>query len=329
MKPKIGITIGDPAGIGPEITAKTLSEREVFNICTPIIIGNEKLIRNELKILKIEPSEDNFSFYDIEDQDTRLFVKGSICPISAKASYNYILKAAKLAKEKKIDAIVTCPITKASLKKAEIPYIDHTEIFKSLFKENPITFLATNDLRTTFVMRHLSLMDSILKLTEEKIFATIIETHNALQKYYKIKSPKIIVTGVNPHNGDFGLLGNEEETLVSPAVKRALSEGLNIVGPIAADSAFPKAIEEKADGVVSMFHDQGHIAIKTNNWKKSIGITLGLPIIRTSVDHGSALDIAGRGIAYNDSLIAAIKEAVKLVNIKSLKQPYEDQKKCM
>jgi len=315
-KPTIGITLGDPSGIGPEITAKALAQNTLFKLCHPVIIGNKKLLDNEFLVLKIKPSSNDYSFIEIENIDLTKFRPGSVCEFSARASYEYILKAIELARTNSIDGIVTNPITKAALKKASIPYIDHTEIFKHQFNKQPITFLATENLKTTFVMRHLSLKDSILKLTQEKIFTTILDTWNALKDGYKIKNPTIIVTGVNPHNGDSGLLGEEELKIVQPAIRKALQEGVNVIGPIAADSAFPKALNGEADVVVSMFHDQGHIAIKTNDWKKSIGITLGLPVIRTSVDHGSALDIATKGIAYNDSLLSAVKEAVKLVKIK-------------
>jgi len=313
-KPAVGITTGDPAGIGPEVVLKALEMEDIADICTPQAIGSKSILEKTARELKLT-SIDKFKIHDIELPENVEIKPGKTSKYAGLASYNYVLKSIEMLKRGEIEAIVTGPVTKASLFKASVPFLDHTEIFDDNFNGRAVTLLATQDLMVSHVMRHVSLANAIRGLTEDKIFSTIVETCNALNKTFDIKFPRIIVAGLNPHNGDKGLMGDEEKTIITPAIERAKAEGIQVRGPVAADSAFPIAIEGGAVVVVAMFHDQGHIAVKSHNWKKSHGITAGLDLIRTSVDHGSALDIAGRGIAYEDSLVEAIKAAVKLCKI--------------
>ena len=220
-----------------------------------------------------------------------------------------MIKAISLADNGMLDAITTGPLTKASLKLANVPYIDHTEILSAYSKGDPVTMLATRKLRVAHVMRHLSLAESIKKLSSERILKTIIETAEGIKKTLGVKNPKLIVAGLNPHNGDGGIMGDEEKLIILPAIIQAQNKGYDVIGPVAADSAFPQALLGFADAVVALYHDQGHIAVKANDWRRSFTITVGLNIIRTSPNHGSALDIAGKNIADENSILEALYQA--------------------
>jgi 4-hydroxythreonine-4-phosphate dehydrogenase len=314
IKPRIGITIGDPAGIGPEIALKVLSHPTILEACSPSLIGSLSILNRENpEILKIL-DDSRVKLIDVKVSNPSQITPGIISKEAGQASFEYMLKAISLAKASEIDAIVTAPITKASLKMANIPYLDHTEILDKEFNNQSVTLLATPELRVSHVMRHMSLKDSVTGLTEQLVFNTITQTNEVMNEIITDRPPKILVAGLNPHNSDNGLMGNEEETIIKPAIKKAKEKGVDVSGPIAADSVFPKAILGECDVVVAMYHDQGHIAIKTNNWRKSIGLTLGSGVLRTSADHGSALDIAGKNIAHEDSLLEALQVAIQILN---------------
>ena len=315
VKPAIGITIGDPAGIGPEIVLRYLQNREVYDICRPIVIGSYSVLVREAKNLEIGStietivgsteflSPDRISVVNVPIDGVDTTPIGCASEKAGQASYAYVIKAIKLAKAKAIDAIVTAPLTKESLKLAEVGFLDHTEILDAHFDGNPVSLLATRQLKVAHVMRHLSLANSISGLTERKIYNTIRDTSLGLAIAYKLKKVRLIVAGLNPHNGDAGLMGDEEARIIAPAIERARDDGFSVQGPIAADSAFPKAILGEADAVIAMYHDQGHIAIKVNDWRRSYTITVGLEILRTSANHGSALDIAGKQMADETSAL--------------------------
>lgn len=327
-RPTIGITIGDPAGIGPEIVLKCLQYRDIYEICNPIVIASISVISEEAKRLNIrsrilpveswpEPiGPERIYVVDVPVDGINTIQVGKVCEKAGVASYTYVLKAIELAQEKKIAAIATAPLTKESLKQAKIKCIDHTQIFSEHVRGNAVTLLATQQLRVAHVMRHLSLANSVAQLTEERVLKTIVDTAQGLAETYNLDPVKLIVAGLNPHNGDWGLMGNEEKQIILPAIKRARAAGLCVWGPIAADSAFPKAIHGEANAVIAMYHDQGHIAIKVNDWRKSYTVTVGLEIIRTSVNHGSALDIAGKGIADETSMFESICAAKNIVVLK-------------
>lgn len=343
MIPKIGITIGDPAGIGPEIIVKLLKAENVDEICAPIVIGSELPIKDitnilgyDLIVYKIkDPSEYRrekgvINLIDLKNIKDKKIKYAQIVPEYGKAAGEYIAKGIELAFNKKIDALVTCPIHKESFKLGGYGqrYAGHTEMLADMTKAKKYSMmLAHGNLRVVHVSTHVSLKEALKLVKKRRILDVIRIAHNACLSL-GIKYPKIGVTGLNPHSGEGGLFGMEEIEEIIPAIISAKKEGMNVEGPVPPDSAFAKSLGGIFDIVVTMYHDQGHIPIKTvgfhwdsssNSWGKMSGvnITLGLPIIRTSVDHGTAFGKAGKGKADYTSLFEAIKYAIKMAFYKN------------
>ena len=324
MKPIVGITMGDPAGIGPEIIAKALSQRVIFDICRPIVIGSLKVLQDEFKIynadMEIKAFDDNFQaghnegiigIVDIDNIDIARLEKGKISGVCGKAAYEYVEKAARLALEGKIHAIATAPVNKEALKQGGIPYIGHTEMLEGLTGvKNPLTMFQVEALRIFFLTRHVSLKKACDLVTEERVYQLIKRSSDALNRI-GVENPNLAVAGLNPHGGEHGLFGNEELEEIEPAVSRAVGEGYRIVGPIPADSVFHFGLMGKYDAVLSLYHDQGHIAAKMVDFEKTVSITNNMPFLRTSVDHGTAFDIAGKGVASETSMFEAIRLAAE------------------
>jgi len=310
-KPLIAITMGDPCGIGPEIIIKALSHEEIHDICVPLVCGDMK------RMLKLA-ERSNFYGYP-KHYKTEFFSNvncdpchiGIICPEGGKAAYKCIKKATELALSGTVDAVVTAPINKEALRAAKVPYIGHTEIFAALTEtDDPLTMFETLGLRVFFLTRHVSLAKACKMVTRERILDYIIRCTAAL-KNIGINSGTLAVAGLNPHCGEHGLFGNEEQEEILPAVEQARKMGYDVVGPISADSVFHLAKTGRYSAVLSLYHDQGHIATKTLDFERTIAITHGLPFLRTSVDHGTAFDIAGKNIASETSMVEAIKLAAK------------------
>lgn len=288
-KPRIGITVGDPAGIGPEIVAKTVADQGILDQCEPIVFG-------ELDPDKIRASG---------------IRSGEVSAEGGKAAYDAIESAVRAFEAGRIDAIATAPLNKESLRAAGVPYIGHTEILAGLTgSDDPLTMFETLSLRSFFLSRHVSLREACDLVTEERVYRYLIRCSRAMSQSLGIANPLIAVAGLNPHCGEHGLFGREEEC-IPPAIERAAQDGIRAVGPIGADSVFHLAKIGKFDAVLSLYHDQGHIACKTLDFERTISLTLGLPFLRTSVDHGTAFDIAGKGIASAVSMIEAVKVAVR------------------
>lgn len=319
-KPIIGITMGDPSGVGPEIVVKALNNKEIYELCNPVVIGDNKVIMNTLDICNI-----NLIINKIQDPNQGVYLHGTIDLIdltnveidkleigkvqamSGKAAFEYIKEAAALAMDRKLDAIATAPINKESLKAAEVPYIGHTEILEVLTNtKNPLTMFQVRNLRVFFLTRHVSLKKACELVTKESVYEFIQRCVDALD-VLGVTNPKLAVAGLNPHSGEHGLFGNEEVDEIEPAVKKARNQGINVYGPVPADSVFYAALNGKYDAVLSLYHDQGHIATKMVDFERTISITNNLPFLRTSVDHGTAFDIAGTGIVSETSMVEAIK----------------------
>ncbi|MDR1747558.1 MAG: 4-hydroxythreonine-4-phosphate dehydrogenase PdxA [Spirochaetaceae bacterium] len=284
-KPRIGITTGDSAGIGPEIAVAAASSPEVLAVCKPVLFG----------ITEPVP------------------YMGQVTAQGGRAAYEAIEKAAAAVRSGNIDAIATGPLNKESLKAAGVPYIGHTEILAGLTgTEEPLTMFETTGLRSFFLSRHVSLRQACDMVTEERVYRYLRRCDAALRNDLGIQNPSIAVAGLNPHCGEHGLFGTEEQ-YIYPAIEKARAEGINAFGPIGADSVFHQALTGRYTAVLSLYHDQGHIACKTLNFHRTISITLGLPFLRTSVDHGTAFDIAGRGIADPTSMIEAVKVAASYI----------------
>lgn len=323
-KPLIGIPLGDPAGVGPEIVVKSLNNNEIYELSRPLVVGDKKTIEQAMKFCSIklniniieDPEEGKYEkgtidLIDLKNVDIEKLQIGKVQAIGGKAAFDYIKKVTELAINKKVDAIATTPINKESLKAAKMPYIGHTEILEDLTDtKNPLTMFQVYDLRVFFLTRHVSLKKACELVKEESVFEFIERCHAALN-VLGVKNPRIAVAGLNPHSGEHGLFGNEEVDEIEPAVKKAGEKGINVVGPIPADSVFYFGLKGKYDAVLSLYHDQGHIATKMVDFERTISITNNMPFLRTSVDHGTAFDIAGTGKASELSMVEAIKLAAE------------------
>jgi len=339
MKPIIGITMGDAAGIGPEIIAKALSLKEIYDVCRPVVIGDADAMREGIKVarvqLKINPikelSDARFEHGTIDVLDLgniRIndLEMGKPQAMTGKASVEYVEKAVDLALKGEIHAITTAPISKEAINMAGYNYAGHTELLAHLTgTKDYAMMLIAGSLRVIHVTTHVPFSEVSRLIKKGKVYRTIKLAHEIMQRL-GIQNPRIAVAGLNPHCGEDGLFGREEIDEIVPAVESARREGLKVAGPIPGDTVFVRAKGGEFDIVVAMYHDQGHIPIKMLGleWDEAKGrwisvggvnITVGLPIIRTSVDHGTAYGKAGRkeGTANPQSLIEAIKMAAKLV----------------
>lgn len=323
-KPKIAIPLGDPAGIGPEIVVKALQNETVKDVASCIVIGTRAIVQKAVDLCNLnkpvisiksyqEWNPDNSGIHVLETGalSPGEYQTGQISSLCGHASFEYIKGAASLALDGKVKAIATPPINKESLKAANIPYIGHTEIFADLTNTpNPLTMFEVENLRVFFLTRHLSLLDACKSITTDLIINMTINCINELKRI-GVADGTFAIAGLNPHCGEHGLFGTEEEMYIRPAVKQLQELGYAVEGPISADSVFAQALRGRYNAVLSLYHDQGHIATKTYHFEKTISITLGMPILRTSVDHGTGFDIAGKGIASDVSMIEAILKAVK------------------
>ncbi|PTX64680.1 4-hydroxythreonine-4-phosphate dehydrogenase [Melghirimyces profundicolus] len=323
-RPIIAISMGDPAGIGPEITVKALDKKEIYEICRPLVVGNREVLKQamdfsgvQLEIRKVEhPDEGDYQYGTIDlvhmdNVKTDELKLGEIQPMAGKAAYDYFMKAGRWAHEGIVDAVATTPINKESLQAAKVPFIDHTAMLAHISGvKDPLTMFEVHDLRIFFLTRHLSLKEAIGIITVERVHDYLKRCDEALKKL-GLSRRKLAVAALNPHAGEQGLFGNEEMEILAPGIEKARGEGLDVVGPVPADSVFHQALHGKYDAVLSLYHDQGHIAAKMADFERTVSITNGLPFLRTSVDHGTALDIAGKGIASSVSMEECIKAAAK------------------
>ena len=323
-KPLIAVPIGDPAGVGPEIVAKSVASGDVFEAADCVIVGDKTIIENAIKIVGedltvhviSEPEEGDYrkgilNLIDLGNVDMAKFEFGKVNGMCGKAAYEYIAKCIELANEGKVDAVATTPINKESLRAGGINYIGHTEIFGALTEtEDPLTMFETNGMRVFFLTRHVSLREMLDMITKDRIIDYVKRCMKALEKL-GVTDGTMAIAGLNPHSGEHGLFGWEEVNEIMPAIEELQAEGYKVVGPIGADSVFHQAAQGRYNSVLSLYHDQGHIATKTLDFEKTIAITNGMPILRTSVDHGTAFDIAGKGIVSAVSMIEAILLAAK------------------
>ncbi|MBC8526997.1 MAG: 4-hydroxythreonine-4-phosphate dehydrogenase PdxA [Candidatus Cloacimonetes bacterium] len=313
---KIGITIGDPTGIGPEITLKVINSYSVTN--TIIVYGSFPIgskINNLIKISDINEIH-NFikgnlfwipTFQDYE------FNPGKPSKLSGLSAYNAIKKAGKDALKKNIDAIVTGPLSKHSIQLTYPEFIGHTEFFaKQSLRENFVMSFFSEKINVALLTTHLALKDVSKNLNKNKIINQIRLINNSLKKFFHIKKPKLAILGLNPHSGEEGIFGDEEQKIFIPVIKQLNEESVFIDGPFPADTFF-SGNYQKYDMIISAYHDQGLIPFKMLSFDKGVNVTLGLPYIRTSVDHGTAFDIAGKNIASEKSMLAALNLAEKMI----------------
>jgi 4-hydroxythreonine-4-phosphate dehydrogenase len=343
FKPLIAITMGDPAGIGPEVAVKVLNLAEIHKACRPLVIGQitvikqaAEMIGSNLKIRKILSANQGIyqtgivNVLEAGRPPADMYSMGIVSAAAGQAAFASVKVAIDLAKNDKIAAVVTGPIHKESLNLAGHLFSGHTEIFAHFTGTKKYAMLLVHgNLRVIHVSTHVSLRQACDLVKKERII-DVINFINEACGQFGISSPRIGVAGLNPHAGDGGLFGDEEKNEIEPAVKTAKRAGIDVEGPVPADTLFPKARGGKYDGCVAMYHDQGHIPFKYDGFvwdersgaMKSAGgvnITLGLPLIRTSVDHGTAFDIAGKGIASPEALKLAINYAILMIKNRAKK----------
>ncbi len=337
-RPLLGITMGDPGGIGPEICAKALAQPELYTLCCPLIIGDASVIEDAVKFSRLD-----LAVHGCEQPAEGLYIPGTIDVLDlknfpldrlrhkqvtaeqGKASFECVVKAIELAMEGRIDATVTAPINKAAINGAGYHYAGHTEMYAKFTGTRDYSMmLIDGNFRVAHVSTHVSLRQACDLATKERVGKVIKLAYQSLLRL-GIASPRIAVAGLNPHCGEGGLFGDEDEAEIGPAVAEARNGGIDVEGPLPADTVFSKMIGGMYDLVVAMYHDQGHISAKlvgfryddkTGTWSSMAGVnvTLGLPIIRTSVDHGTAFGKAGEGRANPQSMIDAILLAARLAS---------------
>ena len=323
----IGITMGDAAGVGPEIIVKALADRSIYEVCDPVVIGDRTVLDEMVGIVKsdvrIRPirslGEARFEPGLIDCLDLGLLSRGvTFGELSAEAgdaAYRYLAHAIELALAGSIDAICTAPLNKLALRLAGHDYPGHTEILAELSGTRDFAMMFVSPrLKVLLVTIHVGLIEAIRAIDPARVYRTIAFAQGALERM-GCDHPRIAVCGINPHAGEDGLFGDrEEEEKIVSAIDRAVAEGLEVTGPYPADTIFYRAVRGEFDVVVAMYHDQGLIPVKTLGIDSAVNITLGLPFIRTSVDHGTAFDIAGKGVADETNMRTAILQAATMVN---------------
>lgn len=319
----IAVPMGDAAGIGPEIIVKALNSEKLRN-ARVIVIGDRKIMERACGICNVtmplhiieDASQAAFgqgmiNLIDLDNIDIEDFRYGEVSGMCGKAAYAYIAEAIRLTMAGAFDAVATPPINKESLRAGGVNFIGHTEIFGSLTgTEDPLTMFEVYGMRVFFLTRHVSLREACDLVTKDRIIDYVKRCLDALRQL-GAEDGTMAIAALNPHCGEHGLFGNEEVREVMPAIEQLQAEGYPVVGPIGADSVFSQALHGKFSSVLSLYHDQGHIACKTVDFERTISITNGMPILRVSVDHGTAFDIAGKGIASEISMVEAIQVAEK------------------
>ena len=328
-KPKIAITMGDPSGVGPELCLKLLEDEETLKFCQPVIFGSAvtlELAANELNLnspknilnyeswKSSETIDPKLQLIDIKNMNSKELMKGQVSMKSGQASLEYLEKAIDATVSKKFDALTTCPINKASINMAGCKYPGHTEILAEKTGAHEYCMMQySKEVTASFVTCHIGLKEACSLISQGRILTVIKLTAKAIRSINDSKPDSIVVCGLNPHSGESGLFGEgEEEKVILPAIENALLMGYNVSGPIVPDTAFIPEKRKTTGAYICMYHDQGHIPLKALAFDKAVNVTLGLPIIRTSVDHGTAFDISWKGTANVSSLLQATNLAAKL-----------------
>ncbi|HWI51819.1 MAG TPA: 4-hydroxythreonine-4-phosphate dehydrogenase PdxA [Symbiobacteriaceae bacterium] len=323
-RPLIAITLGDPASIGPEITVKSLANAEIYALCRPLLIGDARVVQRAMNTTGVKlaintvtsPAEGKYELgaidlIDLNNVDISTLEWGKIQAQAGQASFEYIVRSIELAQAGQVDAVATAPINKEAIKAAKINFIGHTEIFGEMTNSHdPLTMFQTKGLRIFFMTRHVSLAKACTQITKERTLDYLRRANEAMERL-GITNPKLVVSGLNPHSGEHGLFGDEEVRELEPAIAAARAEGMDVYGPSPADSVFWHAAQGRFDAVLSLYHDQGHIAAKMYDFHRTVSVTNGLPFLRSSVDHGTGFDIAGKGVASSVSMEEAIKVAAQ------------------
>jgi len=337
-KPIIGITMGDPAGVGPEIVVKALTDRAVYERCRPVVIGDAKVIQSYItsRALDVEVRaikdvrhasfrQGMIDVFDLDNVEMSALKPGEVSAMAGNAAFEAVTTAIALALEKKIDATVTGPIHKKAIHDAGHHFSGHTEIYAHYTGvDHYAMLLVEGNFRVTHISTHVSLRKAC-DLVKKRRILDVIKLLDGGLRQMGIYGGKIGIAGLNPHASDSGLFGDEEEKEIIPAIRQAIAQGFHVEGPVAPDTMFTKAVTGYYDGCIAMYHDQGHIPFKLAGFRwdnetgkmesvKGVNITLGLPIIRTSVDHGTAFDIVGKDLASPDAMLLAIDYAIRFAS---------------
>jgi len=324
QKPRIGITLGDLNGIGPEVAIKALADNRLLNLVTPVIYGSAKIISHYRKLLNIE----DFNYTQVRNKgqfapksvnvvncvdDSVEIIPGKASKVNGRASLTMLTQACEELKEGFLDALVTAPIDKLSIHSDEFPFKGHTQFLTEYFgASESLMFMVSETLRVGLVTEHIALKDVASSITKERIETKLKIMEKSLKKDFGITKPRIAILGLNPHAGDGGLIGSEEEEILKPLVSEYKNKGKLISGPFPADGFFTVGNYSKYDGILAMYHDQGLVAFKTLAFENGVNFTAGLPIIRTSPDHGTAYSIAGKNQANESSMREAIYQALAI-----------------
>lgn len=303
----IALTMGDPAGIGPEIAVKAAANQELRSMADIILYGSRDIINEAAKRFAPDAELNIKETGDLRFSDVPIAKADAACGLAA---HNAVIIATRDALAGEVDAIVTAPMNKASVNSAGIPFTGHTELIAELCKCDSFAMMqSAEDLRVAFVTTHIPLSAVADTITEERIIEVAHLLKNAVRAE-GIKHPKLAAAAINPHAGENGYMGTQDEEVVKPALEKLRSSGMSIDGPFPPDTLFIESTRSRYDGILSMYHDQGHIPFKMLAFDRGVNSTLGLPIIRTSVDHGTAFEIAWQGVADTGSLFAAMKLAI-------------------
>jgi len=324
-RPLIALTIGDPAGVGPEIAARALAESSTHELMRPLLVGDAEVMGQVVSgaelDLDVRPiaAADELSgepgvveVLDLDNVDDVTF--GAVDPQCGRAAVAYIERACELARDGDVDGIVTGPISKEAIKAGGSTFPGHTEMLADLLgvpEDDVVTMFALEQMRIFFLTRHHPLTAAIAQVTTERVHSGLVRVNELLGEL-GVDSPRIALAALNPHAGENGILGSEEGDILEPAVELARADGVDVTGPVPADSVFWQARQGHYDGVISLYHDQGHVAAKTVSFFGVVSVTLGLPVVRTAAEHGTAFDIAGRWIADPGGQLEAMRVAAEL-----------------
>jgi 4-phospho-D-threonate 3-dehydrogenase / 4-phospho-D-erythronate 3-dehydrogenase len=330
VRPVLAITMGDPSGIGPEVVLKALAHTDVFARCRPLVVGDRRILERAAGCLGPIPQFDivadpahgayrpgRMTLLDLENAAPDRIPVGVETAAAGAAAVDYVFRACDLAMEGEVDAVVTAPLNKAAMHLAGYEYAGHTELLTERTGAERVSMLLIGpNLRIVHVSTHVALAEAIERVTPQRVEDVIQIAHDACRAL-GIARPRIAVAGLNPHASEGGIFGNEETERIEPAIQAARARGLDVSDPQPPDTVFLRATRGAYDVVVAQYHDQGHIPMKLLAFDSGVNVSYGLPIIRTSVDHGTAFDIAGKGIAEESSLLAAIDVALQMVHARN------------
>lgn len=333
FRPLLAVTLGDPAGVGPEIVLKALAHPAIHERCRALVIGDARILQRAAGIVdasaRTRPLEvvgqladaqfdpDRVTVLDVANAPPEACPIGQVSAVSGRASVEYVYTACDLALQRDVDAIVTSPINKAAMNLGGYSYAGHTELLAERTRAGKVSMLLVGpSLRVVHVSTHVALEEAIRRVTRQRVI-DVIDLAAEACRALGIEAPRIAVAGLNPHAGEGGLFGNQEAREIVPAIEDARARGLTVSDPQPPDTVFLRAVRGAYDVVVAMYHDQGHIPMKLLAFDEGVNVSIGLPIIRTSVDHGTAFDIAGTGRAREESLIAAMDVALQMVRARA------------